>query len=113
MSVNAVFANMACSDLEASSSWFETLFEREPDARPMDGLCEWHFGETAGFQLHQDATKASQGTLTLIVPDVEAERDRLILAGIDVGDIEEADYTSIARMFDPDENLVVLAQPKR
>lgn len=112
MSIQAIFANISCNNLETSTGWYQGLFDRSPDARPMPGLCEWHFGDTAGFQLYEDAAKAGHGTLTLIVADIEAERKRLAGAGFEVGDLEEADYTVITRLSDPDGNLVVLAHPK-
>ncbi|MEQ1955202.1 VOC family protein [Mesorhizobium sp. CN2-181] len=112
MSINAIFANLSCYNLETSSEWYRTLFDREPDVRPMKGLCEWHLGETAGFQLFENPDKAGRGTLTLIVSDLQQERKRLAHAGIDVGDIEEADYTVITRLSDPDGNLIVLARHK-
>lgn len=111
MPVTAIFANLSCSDLEASARWYGQIFNREPDERPMPGLCEWHFGGSAGFQLFKDPEKAGKGTLTLIVDDVDVDRARLVALGLSVGEVEAADYTSIARMSDPDGNLVVLAQP--
>ena len=112
MPIKAIFANISCYNLETSTEWYHSLFDRGPDARPMTGLCEWHFGETAGFQLFENPDKAGRGTLTLIVSDLKEERKRLADAGFDVGDIEEADYTVITRLSDPDGNLVVLAHPK-
>lgn len=113
MPIKAIFANVSCSDLAASRDWFEKLFGRAADVSPMPGLNEWNFGETAALQLFEDAKKAGSSTLTLIVDDLEAERRRIVAAGLSAGEIEGADYTSIARLSDPDGNLVVLAQPKR
>jgi len=112
MSLTAIFANLSCSDLEASSRFFGKIFARPEDAAPMKGLREWHLGNTAGFQLHEDGKKAGQGTLTLLVADVRSEQARLTAAGMRAGEVEEADYVWISRLTDPDGNLVVLAQPK-
>ena len=87
MSIKAVYANLACSDLESSTAWFERLFERGPDDRPMAGLCEWHFSETAGFQLHHNPDKAGKGTLTLGVTDVASDHKRLSEAGFDIKEL--------------------------
>ena len=111
MNLIGIFAQLNCSDLERSTAWFQTLFGREPDAKPMTGLAEWHHGESAGFQLFQDEKKAGRGTLTLIVSAIREEHARLKAAGFDPGNVEAADYTTITRLTDPDDNLVVLAQP--
>ncbi|UVC12381.1 VOC family protein (plasmid) [Rhizobium sp. TH2] len=112
MSLTKIYANLSCSDLAASAAWFGKLFGRSPDARPMAGLAEWHHASSAGFQLHQNPDNAGRGTITLIVDDLVVEIARLGEEGIITGKIEEADYTSIVRLQDPDGNLVVLAQPK-
>lgn len=111
MPVTAIFANVSCRDLERSAAWYKDLFGRERDAAPMPGLNEWH-RDGAGLQLHEDAAKAGNSTLTLIVDNLAAERRRLSGTGIETGEIEEADYTSVMRLSDPDGNLVVLAQPR-
>ena len=111
MSLTAIYAQLSCTDLERSIEWFTLVFERGPDTIPMEGLAEWHHGEQAGFQLFEDAKNAGRGTLTLIVSDLGAERSRLSEAGMLPRKVEEADYTTISRFRDPDDNLVVLAQP--
>lgn len=111
MALTAIFAQLSCSELEESIGWFRRLFGRDPDARPMAGLAEWHEGKSAGFQLFEAAADAGHGTMTLIVSDVAGDRARLIEAGLQPGPVEAADYSSICRMRDPDGNLVVLAQP--
>ncbi|OXT01941.1 glyoxalase/bleomycin resistance/dioxygenase family protein [Notoacmeibacter marinus] len=113
MPIEKVYAQLSCSDLERSIVWFEHLFERTPDARPMDGLAEWHHADTAGFQLFRNAPNAGKGTLTLIVSDLRTEHSRLANAGLEPSAIEPADTTSLVRLHDPDRNLVVLAQPGR
>lgn len=110
MSLVAIFANASCSDLERSIAWYSAVFGRDPDERPMAGLAEWH-ETSAGFQLHEDGDKAGKSTLTLIVSGLDDERARLEQAGLRPGQIEDADYTRIVRLADPDENLVVFAEP--
>ena len=110
MPIAAVYANLSCKALPDAARWFAAMFGREADRRPMEGLLEWDCGD-GGLQLFQKPEDAGRGTLTLIVADIRAERDRLAAAGLAVGEIEPADYTSILRLRDPDGNLVVLAQP--
>jgi hypothetical protein len=110
MSVKAIFAQLNCSNLGASVIWFSRLFHRDPDARPMSGLAEWHQGDCAGFQLFENAQHAGHGTLTLVVDDIEEEHRRLVEAGLKPGEIEPGKNT-LVRLNDPDGNLVVLTQP--
>ena len=112
MALTTFFAQVACSDLGTSKAWFETIFDRPFDAAPMDGLVEWHHGDSAGLQLFRQPDNAGHTTLTLLVDDLSGERDRLTDAGMQVGEIERADTVDIVRMDDPDGNLVVLAQPR-
>ncbi len=111
MALDKIFAQLNCSDLTASEPWYETLFGRVPDARPMDGLIEWHHGDSAGLQLFENSEHAGHGTLTLIVRKLREEHARLETGGLLPGDIEPATSTSIVRLRDIDGNLVVLAQP--
>jgi hypothetical protein len=110
MALDKIFAQLSCSDLTKSIGWFGTIFGREPDARPMDGLVEWHHAN-AGLQLFQ-GENAGRGTLTLIVSGLQDEHRRLSDAGLTPGAIESGNYVNLVRLRDPDNNLVVLAQPK-
>ena len=111
MSIAKIYAQLACSDHAESTSWFERLFGRVPDARPMVGLAEWHHRDAAGLQLFQDPFNAGRGTVTLITDNLREERARLAASGLAPPDIEPADTVSLLRLHDPDGNLVVLAQP--
>lgn len=112
MGLTAIHAQLGCSDLSASMVWFEKLFGRGADSRPMDGLAEWHHG-SGGLQLFETAEHAGHGTLTLTVEDLAGERERLDEAGLAPGAIEPATYVSLLRLRDPDHNLVVLTEPAR
>lgn len=111
MSIAKIYAQLNCSDLATSLPWFERLFGREPDARPMDGLAEWHHGADAGLQLFENEEHAGHGTLTLIVEELHHERQRLDKAGLAPGPVEPATSTSVVKLTDPDGNFIVLAQP--
>jgi catechol 2,3-dioxygenase-like lactoylglutathione lyase family enzyme len=112
VTIIALYAQLNCSDLERSASWFSRLFGRKPDASPKQGLLEWHHQQRAGFQLFQYPDYAGKGTITLIVEDLGLARLRFRDAGLQPGRIEDASYARICRLYDPDGNLVVLAQPK-
>lgn len=111
MTLTGIFAQLSCSRLEESIGCYTRLFERDPDARPMAGLAEWHEGKGAGFQLFEATDHAEHGRLTLFDSDIPGDWARLGKAGLKPRPVEAADYTTICRMRDPDGNLVVLAQP--
>jgi len=113
MGIETIFAHVSCSDLATSAPWYEKLFGKPPTRRPMAGLVEWQFTDSAEVQLFEDEAHAGASTLTLGVLPLEPERQRLQQAGLDPGPIEQADNFFIMRMRDPDRNLVVLASARR
>ena len=42
MTIQHLLAQAAVSDLARAERWYSALFDRQPDAGPMDGLTEWH-----------------------------------------------------------------------
>lgn len=110
MSIEKIYAQLSCSNLKQSTEWFASLFGRAPDARPMKGLAEWH-QQSAGFQLFENASNAGHGTLTLIVSNLGGEQSRLRGQGLGTPEIEPADTVRLLQLRDPDNNLVVLAEP--
>ncbi|WP_328795281.1 DUF2867 domain-containing protein [Jannaschia marina] len=111
MPITAIYANLSCADLARSRAWYERVFDRVPDATPMEGLHEWHLGASAGFQLFHDAQKAGQGTVTLFADDLDAARARLAAAGPDLPEPQPGGPGRILQLRDPDGNLVVLVEP--
>jgi hypothetical protein len=113
MGIQTIFAHVSCRSLAESTAWYEKLFGRPPARRPMPGLAEWHFTDSAEVQLFEDTANAGHSTLTLGVLPLEPERKRLLAAGLSPGPIEEAKNFFILRMRDPDHNLIVLASASR
>ena len=112
MAIETIFAHVSCSNLEASTQWYEKLFGKAPARRPMAGLVEWQFSDSAEVQLFEDKDKAGSSTLTIGVLPLEPERKRLADAGLKPGPVEDAKDFYIMRMRDPDDNLVVLASAR-
>lgn len=112
MHLTAIYAQLCCTSLEKSRPWFDAMFARSADAEPMPRLAEWHHGKAAGLQVFEDSEKAGRGTLTLIVGDLAAERERLSGTVVEVSEIEQGDAVDVMQLGDPDGNLVVLAQPR-
>lgn len=111
MALDKIYTQLSCADLSASLAWYEALFSRRPDARPMGGLAEWHLRDGAGLPLVQSPADAGHGTLTLVVSGLRDEHGRLEQAGLAAGGIEPATSNSLVRLRDPDGNRVVLAEP--
>ncbi|WP_226782000.1 VOC family protein [Oceaniglobus trochenteri] len=112
MTIAKIYAQLSCRSLAQGTAWFANIFGRGPDARPMEGLAEWHHEDHAGFQLFQNPDDAGHGTLTLFVRDLAEVHNQLCDLGLNPPGIERGDSVTIVRLRDPDSNLVVLAQPR-
>ena len=113
MAIQTIFAHVSCSDLETSVLWYEKLFGMPVTRRPMAGLAEWHFTDSAEVQLFEDKKHAGFSTLTIGVLPLEPEHQRLSAQGLEPGPIEETKDFYLTRVKDPDGNLVVLVSAQR
>jgi len=113
MGIATIFAHVCCTDIKVSTSWYEKLFGKQPIRRPMPGLAEWQFTDSAEVQLFENKNSAGHTNLTLGVLPLEPERQRLEQAGLEPGPIEETDGYFVMRIRDPDRNLVVFASAQR
>ena len=113
MGIKTIFAHMSCADIGVSAPWYEKLFGKPPVRRPMPGLVEWQFSDSAEVQLYEDRKHAGTSTLTLGVLPIEPERQRLEKAGLNPGPIETTDGYFIMRIRDPDQNLIVFASARK
>lgn len=108
MTYTNVLAGSTVSDLVAAERWYTALFGRGPDARPMDGLLEWHLGEGFGVQVWRDAERAGRSSVVLGVDDLDAVAAQLTEAGIAQDGPQQASSSRILPLTDPDGNAVVL-----
>lgn len=113
MGIATIFAQVSCRNIEASTAWYERLFGRPPLRRPMPGLVEWQFTDSAEVQLFEQPENAGHSVLTLGVLPMQPERDRLLASGLAPGEIGEANDYFVMRIRDPDQNLIVFASAKR
>jgi glyoxylase I family protein len=108
MDIRQSMAAIAVRDLEVAEEWWTRLVGREVDARPMDGLVEWHFGSGA-LQLVADADRAGGSLTTLQVSGLVADADQLRNHGIDVGDLTDTSAgAAFVTITDPDGNGVTI-----
>jgi ketosteroid isomerase-like protein/predicted enzyme related to lactoylglutathione lyase len=111
MRVREIIGVVSVSDLERAGQWYERLFGRPADARPMGGLAEWHVDEAGGIQLLCDPDRAGGSQLTLLVDDLDAERARLEARGLTLGAVLAGEVARYAQITDPEGNQVTFAEP--
>ena len=58
MTIKTVLGQVAVRDLGSALSWYARFFGRQADARPMDGLAEWHLTDSGGVQVFQEPDNA-------------------------------------------------------
>jgi glyoxylase I family protein len=108
MKINQPMAAIAVRSVESAEDWWARLIGREADARPMDGLVEWHF-DSGALQLVADADRAGGSLTTLQVTGLVADVDELRNRGIDVSDFSETSAgAAFATITDPDGNGVTI-----
>ena len=77
MAIEHVLAVVPVSDLERADAWYEALFGRPADNRPMPGLVEWQVTGAGWVQVTVDTDRAGSGLLNLAVDDLAATREEL------------------------------------
>ncbi|MGC5616199.1 VOC family protein [Georgenia sp. Z1491] len=105
---DSVHATMTVTDLDRAERWYETLFERGPDTRPMAGLVEWRVGEADGVQVFADPTRAGRSGCVLGETDLDGAAARLRQAGVAHDGVAPGGGRRILVLSDPDGNQLVL-----
>jgi len=112
MTVSNVLAGVAVKDLDASVDWYERVFKRPADTRPMPEVAEWQFPEGGWLQVFHDEKRAGSSSVTFAVKDLAVELQALQTHGIKVGKTTDTDMVKTALVADPDGNQIVFAQAK-
>lgn len=107
-----LFAVSPVQDLAAALDWYATLFGRAADDRPIPDLAQWYL-DGFGFQVMREPKRAGNGMATLVVTDIEAERERLAAVGIEFEPTVRGPFGGIAQLEDPEGNRLTLAEPPR
>lgn len=111
MTINRMLAQMTVSDLASGRDWYGRLFEREPDANPMDGLIEWHLTDAFGVQVWEESDRAGHSSMVLNETDLDGRLEQLTRNGIGHDGAQDATATRIAPITDPDGNRIVFTGP--
>lgn len=113
MTISNVLAGLAVEELADSLVWYEYLFGRPADARPMTDVAEWKLPGGGWVRVMSDADRAGAGIVTLIVDDIADELVRLETFGIKPVAKAFGDFFKTAKLRDPDGNLIILSQPQQ
>lgn len=107
MTIRNVLAQATVSDLTEAEQWYSAVLNRQPDARPMEGLIEWHLGETFGVQVWAEPDRAGRSSIVLGESDLDGLAARLTGAGIKHTGPQQVTASRILLLEDPDGNRVV------
>src|SRR5215203_6030069 len=109
MSIEHVLAVVPVSDLERADAWYEALFGRPADNRPMSTLVKWQVTRAGWVQVTVDRERAGCGLLNFAVDDLAATRDELATRGVDTGEIQPVNKgVELSATTDPDGNAITL-----
>ncbi|ANS77689.1 hypothetical protein SGUI_0293 [Serinicoccus hydrothermalis] len=107
--VTDVVACLPVSDLDRAAEFYRAVLGREPDARPMPGLAEWH-DRSGSLQVTLDERRAGGGLVTITVTDLRRTAADLAAAGVELEVREGTAVAGFASVEDPDGNLLTLVQ---
>lgn len=110
MSIKNALASVAVTDLESALKWYENLFGRPADSRPMAEVAEWKFERGGWLRIHQHRERGGLGSATLAVSSVDDEVARLEKLGIDTSRRTSGEKVKTLMITDPDGNPIAFAE---
>lgn len=111
MKINHTFISINATDFSAQSEWWERFIGRHWDREPMPSCHEWSLTDDILFQVLDSDNREGGTIVTLHVPDLDAEIDRLKGVEIDVPEpvkVEGFKTLRYAEFADPEGNQVGL-----
>ena len=109
MAIEHVLAVVPVADIERAEAWYEALFGRPADNRPMPVLVEWQVTGSGWVQVTVDAGRAGSTQLNLAVDDLAATKDEIAGRGLHPGDTTPVNKgVELCALDDPDGNVVTL-----
>ena len=109
--VNAL-ASVAVRNLTASMKWYERLFGRAADSRPMPEVAEWKFERGGWLQVYQLSERAGMGSVTLAVGSLDEQIVTLRKLGIDPGAPSINPQVKVVMIKDLDGNSIAFAEAR-
>lgn len=113
ITVQGIYACAAVRDFEAAVTWYSALLGRAPDDRPMPEMAQWRNMGAAGIQLWHEPDHAGHSRMTIVVPVMAGERQRIEAAGIALGPDITGDFGIVVQAIDRDGNRITLAEPPK
>ena len=110
MKIENAIASVAVKNLKAASTWYEKLFGRPADSRPMPEVAEWKFERGGWLQVYELAERAGAGSCTLAVNDVAGVIAHLQGLGIDTSEANSGAKVKTVMITDPDGNHLAFAE---
>jgi predicted enzyme related to lactoylglutathione lyase len=106
-----VLPSLQVESFNDTVDWYERLFARAPDRRPMDGCVEWQLASTGGLQVYRNPDGAAPATVIIGLDDLAAEIEALRARGIHAEsyDVPSGQFR-LAQIQDPSGNTVILSQ---
>jgi predicted enzyme related to lactoylglutathione lyase len=118
--IRSIWAGVVAEDLERELAWYQAIFGKAPDATPMDGLYEWHSGDSVlqlvalakvrGTQKLPSWGERGTSSVTLVTDDADAS----LQAALDGGGSRVSAFGNDAfrtiSVADPEGNLVTFLQ---
>jgi catechol 2,3-dioxygenase-like lactoylglutathione lyase family enzyme len=112
LAITNALAGIAVDDITEALDYYERLFGRPADARPMSEVGEWKLAGGGWVHVFTDADRAGASTVTLIVEDLAEELGRLALLELKPVAKAMGDFFKTAKFRDPDGNQIIFSQPQ-
>ncbi|SFV28863.1 hypothetical protein SAMN05216456_0617 [Devosia crocina] len=111
--VQGIYAAAVVKDFEAALAWYAALMGRKADDLPIPGMAQWRNMGAAGLQVWQDEQRAGRSIMTIVVKDLQQEKQRLAEVGIRMENEFSGDFGAVAQVFDPEGNRINLSEPPK
>jgi glyoxylase I family protein len=109
MPIEHVLAVVPVSDLDRADAWYEALFGRPADNRPMPTLVEWRVTAAGWVQVTVDADRAGSALLNFAVDDLTSTKKELAARGVSTGAVQPVNKgVELSATTDPDGNAITL-----
>ena len=110
MPILNALASVAVKNVAAAVVWYEKVFGRPPDSRPMPEVAEWKFERGGWLQIYQLPERAGSGSFTLAVTNIEEQMAHLKSLGINTGEITSGPKVKTLMITDVDGNHIAFAE---
>jgi catechol 2,3-dioxygenase-like lactoylglutathione lyase family enzyme len=110
MPIMNALASVAVRDLDEAARWYQDIFGKPADSRPMPGVAEWKFERGGWLQIYLLPERAGTGSCTLAVSNIEEQVARLGELGIDTSQRSSGARVKTLMITDPDGNHIAFAE---